>query len=212
VDAGRRGRENAAVEITHAVANDADTAPESDTAPGPGPDVRTRVHPLAHAHADADAVAELHTASWRTAYADLFPAHYLNGPLLEERRAVWRGRLADPVPGAALFLAREADTLLGFVYLEPRPDGRVLIDNLHARPGETGRGIGGRLLANALAWSATAHPGKDVYLEVLQGNTRAVAFYERQGGRRTDSRICHFDEGFSLPEFEYSWPAAAVSK
>ncbi|BAU86709.1 hypothetical protein SLA_5840 [Streptomyces laurentii] len=190
------------MEITHAVANGADT--EADT--GTAPDAGARVHPPAHA--DADAVAELHTASWRTAYADLFPAHYLNGPLLEERRAVWRGRLADPVPGAALFLAREAGTLLGFVYLEPRPDGRILIDNLHARPGETGRGLGGRLLAHALAWSATTHPGKDVYLEVLQGNTRAVAFYERQGGRRTDSRICHFDEGFALPEFEYTWPAA----
>ncbi len=158
--------------------------------------------------ADADAVAELHTSSWRTAYATLFPVHYLNGPLLAERRQVWRSRLADPVPGAALFLAVEAGELLGFVYLEPRPGGRVLLDNLHARPGATGRGLGGLLLGHALAWSAEAHPGKDVYLEVLQGNTRAVAFYERHGGRRTAARVCHFDQGFELPEFEYTWPAA----
>jgi ribosomal protein S18 acetylase RimI-like enzyme len=159
--------------------------------------------------ADADAVAELHTASWRKAYASLFPAEYLDGPLLAERRRVWRARLADPVPGAALFLAVQAGVLLGFVYLEPRPDGRLLLDNLHARPGGTGRGVGSRLLGYALAWSATAHPGRDVYLEVLQGNTRAVAFYERHGGARTGSRICRFDQGFELPEFEYTWPATA---
>lgn len=177
MDAGRVSRENAAVEITTAVAS------------------------------DADAVAELHTASWRTAYATLFPARYLDGPLLAERRRVWRARLADPVPGAALFLAVETGVLLGFLYLEPQPDGRVLLDNLHARPGDTGRGLGGRLLEHALAWSTAAHPGREVYVEVLQGNTRAVAFYERHGGRRTASRICQFDQGFELPEFEYTWPA-----
>jgi len=177
IDAGHVGRENEAVEITTAVAT------------------------------DADAVAELHTDSWRRAYATLFPAQYLDGPLLAERQQVWRARLADPVPGAALFLAVDTSGLLGFVYLEPQPDGRILLDNLHARPGDTGRGLGSRLLEHALAWSTTAHPGQDVYLEVLQGNTRAVAFYERHGGRRTASRTCRFDQGFELPEFEYTWPA-----
>lgn len=178
-DGGHIGRDNAAVEITAAVA------------------------------ADADAVAELHTASWRRAYATLFPAQYLNGPLLAERQQVWRARLADPVPGAALFLAVETGVLLGFVYLEPQPDGRILLDNLHARPDYTGRGLGSRLLHHALSWATTAHPGQDVYLEVLQGNTRAVAFYERHGGCRTASRVCRFDQGFELPEFEYTWRATA---
>jgi hypothetical protein len=81
---------------------------------------------------DADAVAELHTASWRRAYATLFPAQYLDGPLLAERQQVWRARLAEPTPGAALFLAMETSVLLGFIYLEPQPDGRILLDNLHA--------------------------------------------------------------------------------
>ncbi|WP_448322288.1 N-acetyltransferase family protein [Streptomyces sp. CO7] len=153
----------------------------------------------------ADAVAEVHTASWRSAYAALFPADYLRGPLLAERRDLWRARLRAPVEGAALFLAHEGGELLGFVYLEPRADGRVLIDNLHARPGHTGRGIGGRLLRHALAHVRDVHPGRDAYLEVLQGNLRAVAFYERCGGRRTASRVCRFPQGFELPEFEYTW-------
>lgn len=169
----------------------------------------TAASPATHAPTDpdsvADAVAEVHAASWRSAYANLFPADYLRGPLLAERRDLWRARLRAPVDGAALFLAREGGELLGFVYLEPRADRRVLIDNLHARPGHTGRGIGGRLLRHALAHTGTAHPGRDAYLEVLQGNTRAVAFYERCGGRRTASRVCRFPQGFELPEFEYTW-------
>lgn len=166
---------------------------------------------LSAAASDADAVAELHTASWRAAYATLFPDHYLHGPLLAERREVWQARLAEPLPGSALFLAVAEGELLGFVYLQPRPDGRILLDNLHVRPGGTGRGLGTRLLRRALDWSAGAHPGRDVYLEVLQGNTRAVAFYERHGGRRTASRVYQFEQGFELPGYEYTWPATEVS-
>ncbi|MEU2268144.1 GNAT family N-acetyltransferase [Streptomyces olindensis] len=138
----------------------------------------------------ADAVAELHTASWRTAYAHLFPAPYLNGPLPAEHRQLWRARLDQPAPDAALFLAVETGVLRGFAYMEPQPDGRVLLDNLHARPGHTGRGLGSRLLQHALTWSSTAHPGRDVYVEVLRGNNRAIAFYQRHQARHTASRTC----------------------
>ncbi|MFJ1734447.1 GNAT family N-acetyltransferase [Streptomyces sp. NPDC088254] len=123
---------------------------------------------------------------------------------------MWRARLDDPVPGAALFLAVEAGRLLGFVHLEPKPDGRILLDSLHVRPGDSGRGLGRLPLGRALAWAAAAHPGRDVYLEVLQDDTRAVAFYERHGGHRTASRVCRFDQSFELPEFEYTWPAGAA--
>jgi GNAT superfamily N-acetyltransferase len=160
--------------------------------------------------ADADAVAEVHTASWRSAYVSLFPAEYLDGPLFDEHRAVWRARPAPPRTGAAPFLAVEQDGVLGFVHLEPRSGGRILIDNPHARPRHTGRGLGSLLLGHALGWVAAEHPGHDAYLEVLQGNSRAVAFHERHGGLRTASRVCSFEQGFELPEYEYTWPAAAI--
>jgi GNAT superfamily N-acetyltransferase len=119
VDAGRGSGDAAVVEITTA-------APE-----------------------DADAVAELHTASWRSACVSVFPANCLRGPLLAERQEVWRARLRTPVEGAALFLVRGAANLLAFAYLEPQADRRILIDNLHARPRHTGRGLGSRLLRHA---------------------------------------------------------------
>ncbi len=120
-------------------------------------------------------------------------------------------RLWNPTPGAVLFVLEGAAGIDGFTYLIPRPDGRILLDNLHARPGRTGSGIGSRLLARARAWAADEHPDRAVYLEVLRANTRAIAFYERHGALRTDERTCRFDQGFELPEFEYTWPVTALT-
>ncbi|MBV1941752.1 GNAT family N-acetyltransferase [Streptomyces sp. BV286] len=159
---------------------------------------------------DVEQIAALHTESWRTAYAGIMPSSFLDGPLFEDRLALWHGRILDPQSAAGLFVAVDGGELAGFVYLVPRPDGRVLLDNLHARPGRTGSGIGGRLLRRALAWAAAEHSGRDVYLEVLRANTRAVAFYERHGALRTDERMCRFEQGFDLPELEYTWAAGSV--
>ncbi|MFD9519100.1 GNAT family N-acetyltransferase [Streptomyces sp. NPDC059979] len=158
---------------------------------------------------DVAEVAALHAESWRKAYADIMPSSFLAGPLLENRLELWFGRLDEPHPGAALFVVEEAADMVGFAYVIPQSDGRLLLDNLHARPGRTGSGIGGRLLEHALAWAADEHPGSSVYLEVLRANTRAIAFYERHGALRTDERVCRFEQGFELPELEYTWPGAS---
>ncbi|MDX2389284.1 MULTISPECIES: N-acetyltransferase [unclassified Streptomyces] len=158
---------------------------------------------------DAAEVAAMHAESWRTAYAGIMPSSFLAGPLLEDRLELWLGRLDEPHPGATLFVAEEAAEMQGFAYLILQSDGRLLLDNLHARPGRTGSGIGSRLLAHALGWAADEHPGSSVYLEVLHANTRAIAFYERHGALRTDERVCRFEQGFELPELEYAWPATS---
>ncbi|MET9217061.1 MULTISPECIES: GNAT family N-acetyltransferase [unclassified Nocardia] len=159
--------------------------------------------------ADATAVAALHAASWRVAYAGILPAAYLAGPMPADLAARWRSILVDArTPG---FLVAEGDgELLGFVYLRPMPDGRVLLDNLHARPGRLGRGIGTGLIESGLAWSLREYPDRPVYLEVLRENSAAIAFYEHRGWRRTDARIGHFDAGFAVPEYEYTWTAGVA--
>ncbi|MFI6446365.1 GNAT family N-acetyltransferase [Kitasatospora sp. NPDC050543] len=171
----------------------------------PGVTIRTG------ADADTDAVAALHAASWRTAYTGIMPAEALGDGLADERRELWALRLdadyGEPANTPLLLIAELAGETVGFAYLVPQPEGRVLLDNLHVRPGLTGGGIGGRLMDAALARCAERFPGADLYLEVLQANIRAVAFYERAGGRRTDERDCEFPAGFTLPEYEYTWPA-----
>lgn len=160
--------------------------------------------------ADAPAVAALHAESWRVAYAGIVPDAALGEGLLAERAELWGIRLTvdygEPANTPRLLVAEGAEgRLLGFAYVVPQPDGRLLLDNLHVRPGRTGGGLGTALLAEARRWAAAEHPGAPFYLEVLRENERAVAFYERAGGVRTDERRAHFPGGFELPEYEYTW-------
>lgn len=159
---------------------------------------------------DMEQIAALHADSWRTAYAGIMPHSFLSRSLLGDKLALWQGRLTEPDPAAGLFVAVEEREIAGFVYITPCSDGRLLLDNLHARPDRTGSGIGGRLLRHALAWAVAEHPGRDVYLEVLRANTRAIAFYVRHGAVRTDERVCRFEQGFALPEVEYTWAAESL--
>ncbi|MFC9324985.1 GNAT family N-acetyltransferase [Kitasatospora sp. NPDC057015] len=163
---------------------------------------------------DAQDVADLHSASWRSAYAGIVPDRALGDGLPEERRDIWELRLdadyGEPANTPALLIAESAEGVVGFAYLVPQPDGRILLDNLHVRPGRTGAGTGRLLMGAALAHVSQCHPGADLYLEVLRDNTRAITFYERQGGRRTGVREGRFPGGFTLPEYEYTWSARAL--
>ncbi|MGA5818616.1 GNAT family N-acetyltransferase [Kitasatospora sp. NPDC094028] len=162
--------------------------------------------------ADAGAVAELHATSWRTAYRDLVPAAALGDGLADERHQLWELRLTVDYGGPEwtpeLLIAERDGETVGFAYLVPEWDGRVLLDNLHVRPGLTGGGIGHALFAAARAHVAERHPAAELYLEVLRANTRAIAFYEREGGVRTGEQDGVFPGGFVLPEYVYAWPPA----
>lgn len=86
------------------------------------------------------------------------------------------------------------------------------MDNLHVRPGRTGTGIGYRLLRRGFARAAGEHPGRDVFLEVLRGNTPAIAFFERADGLVTAERSLTLAPGIEAGEIEYTWTATAVGR
>lgn len=129
---------------------------------------------------DAEALTDLHLDVWEEAYGELIPVE-----VLRERRRTradrvvrWRQNIAGG-PGRTL-LAWDDGQLVGFVSTGPRRDepGAGLPDlevwALYVRAEVYGRGIGHALLTEAIG-SAPA------YLWVLDGNRRAIAFYERQG-------------------------------
>ncbi|MFD7642362.1 GNAT family N-acetyltransferase [Kitasatospora sp. NPDC059795] len=152
---------------------------------------------------DAAAVAALLTASRRSAYAGLVPDAALAAD--STQTMLWELRLAadygPPADTPTLLLAEDPDgTLAGFAYLVP-DSGVVRLEQLHVHPDRTGAGLGTRLLHAALA----RHPERPVRLDVLAANHRAIAFYERHGGRRTGHGTAHFPDGTALGEYEYGW-------
>lgn len=130
---------------------------------------------------DAEALTDLHLDVWEEAYADLMPASVFAG-----RRA----RRADRVASwSAIIAAGSSDnllawspdgTLVGFSSTGPGRDDPadglppLELMALYARASVHGTGVGHALLTAALG-------GAPAYLWVLDGNERAIRFYERQG-------------------------------
>ena len=64
---------------------------------------------------DAAAIAQLHIASWRSAYRAILDPDYLAGPIEQERRDVWAGRFAAPNADMQVTIAEDGAGPIGFV-------------------------------------------------------------------------------------------------
>jgi len=141
---------------------------------------------------DAPRVADVLIASRRTflAYAPL--AH--SEP---DVRAWVRDRL---IPGGGVTVAEREGVVVALMAVSHGDTWRS-IDQMYVDPAWTGRGIGGRLLAHALA---TLRP--PVRLWTFQANAGARRFYERYG-----FRAVRFTDGATneerCPDVLYEWGA-----
>lgn len=129
------------------------------------------------------AVAELHVASWRTAYADILPPDFLAGLSVDKREASWRQVLAEA--RSELLLARRGDAVLGFASFGPSRDrdapvARGEVWAIYVHPGAWSAGVGRRLL-DATRERLVAAGHDSVSLWVLAGNARAIRFYAAAG-------------------------------
>lgn len=161
---------------------------------------------------DDDAIADLHAASWRSAYPGILTERFLEHDAVGDRRRYWRARLAAPSPGRQLIqLAVEHERLLGFMCVLLDQDERwgALLDHLHIHPDEKGRGLGRRLMAQAASWVSAARPGGSLHLWVYEANQAARGFYERFGGVVVDRRLRHAADGHEVAAVCYAWPDAA---
>jgi GNAT superfamily N-acetyltransferase len=157
---------------------------------------------------DAPAIAALHIESWRTAYRGLLPDEFLDGPVFEDRRRLWTARMHAPGVERRLVLkAIDGDALLGFacVLLDAEPAWGALLDNLHVLPELKGTGIGRRLFQDARNWVGASAPGQRMHLTVMEGNTRARQFYDRQGGTVAERMIIEVVPGTRLAVLRYVW-------
>ncbi len=135
------------------------------------------------ADADRPAIATLHNASWQDAYRGIVPDDYLKNDAARDLAERWNA--AEFQTDDVILVAEDDPGLVGFIAVWCRPD--PFIDNLHTQPARRGEGIGRRLMAEAAQRLLTlGHT--TAHLHVLASNTKALSFYQRLGGERTERR------------------------
>jgi ribosomal protein S18 acetylase RimI-like enzyme len=171
-------------------------------------DMQTRIR--AASPRDAAGIARVHAQSWRAAYRGVLPAGYLarlQHPALARH---WRQRLGF-TGGRDVLVAERARRIVGFATLGDVEDDDSLegfageIGMLYLQPELTGRGIGRRLFQQALAvlerhelfWAVTW---------VIEVNTRAQAFYRREGMRDDGARRQDLFDGIAVRVARYAKP------
>ena len=157
--------------------------------------------------ADADAIAQLHAHSWHTAYRGILSDDFLDGPLVENRRALWRDRFAEANRTGQLVLVDElAGQIQGFAcaFLDADPEWGTLLDNLHVVPECKGKGLGRQLMlhvANRLIEVGCTR----LHLWAFEQNHAARRFYERLGGVMTMRQAESAPDGREVNAVRYCW-------
>jgi len=160
--------------------------------------------------ADAEAIATLHTDSWQRTYRGMMSDEFLDGPALENRRSVWRERLAASDSDRLVVVADDGTRIAGFICAFAHGDAGygAYIDNLHVAHGWKGRGIGRALMRSAAEWICATQPGTGVYLWVMEANVQARAFYDRLGARNVETVEYDDPGGGHAPNCRYVWADA----
>lgn len=159
---------------------------------------------------EAEAVARLHIACWREAYAGIVPAEALANADLAERTAKWRQSIADP--DSFVLCAFEDKEPVALMLAGPRKDadavGECEIGALYVRMSHYRVKLGSRLMAAAARWWL-GRGGRSLRLGVLSENARAIAFYERLGGRLVKTTTYSWG-GADLPHLIYAYENLAL--
>jgi ribosomal protein S18 acetylase RimI-like enzyme len=160
--------------------------------------------------ADIEGIADLHADSWRRNYRGSFADSFLDGDLIAERRAAWTAQLTDPGPLDHTLVADPGDgSIVGLAHtvFDRHPTWGAVIDNLHVRHGLKGQGLGRRLVTATASAVIARDPASGMYVEVLDLNTSAQAFYERLGADHVYTGPCEPPGGGRTTERIYAWPA-----
>ena len=180
---------------------------------------------------DAQAIARIRVQGWRFAYQGLISQDYLDSLSVAKDTERMRGYLSqfphnsphsrpESVQGSSdgekrsFMLAARGDAVLGFCGFSAVPDkayrperavpAGTMVGRLHSLyidPDSLGQSIGHTLMNHALSTFA-AWGCERATLWVLEGNSRAISFYERQGWRCTGATKVDQPFGLCLVEHE----------
>lgn len=160
---------------------------------------------------DAPALAEIQIASYRSAYADIFPQSYLDHFSLEEQTADWRELISAGERAGILLVAEdESGAVAGYALARPAsalPTYDSELVSLHVRRSCQGQGFGKALIFDAARRLQQAGCAS-MMLWVLEQNSPSRRLYEHLGGRLIGWHTINLGEDgeISADEVAYGWP------
>ncbi|WP_112244325.1 GNAT family N-acetyltransferase [Kribbella monticola] len=137
---------------------------------------------------DLYAAAVARVASWRGAFTGLVPQDFLDAMDPAKIAAGWTESIT--AGRSRLYVAAAADGIVGYSGVGPAREGPAGVGELYAlfvHPDWWGTGAG-RLLTDAAITDLGGKGCTEVWLWVLEANTRARAFYQRYGFTETPAR------------------------
>jgi GNAT superfamily N-acetyltransferase len=159
---------------------------------------------------DGAEIANVHLNAWREAYRDLLPQEFLDQlPLsFKQKMNMWSSVILDP-KRFVLLVAEDKNGIVGFANFAagraPKLEEKAQLVALYLLGRYKGNGIGYRLLSSGMK-CMKERGFKDGYCWVLEGNSRAIKFYEQTGATFTGQRAQDEIGGKTFNGLRYDWP------
>jgi ribosomal protein S18 acetylase RimI-like enzyme len=150
--------------------------------------------------ADSDGIAEVHVQSWKATYRGLIPDFILDTLSIERRRALWENIISV---GKTTTLVLELNGIVvGFANFgqtrdpDKNPEITAEITAIYLSPYCWHQGLGSKLCEQSII-QLHSLGFQEVTLWVLDGNEKAIRFYQRMGFQ--PDGVTKIDEQKELP-------------
>lgn len=156
---------------------------------------------------DAAAIAQLRIDAWRATYRGMMPDAYLDAMSLPDSAAFWERILRSGSPLASVFVAADAQRIVGFAAANRRDPPKLGFDAelsaIYLAFERKRQGIGRRLVA-AVAAAQRERGATGLVTWVIAKNQQARTFYECLGGELLVEQPFQWD-GLDLVEAGYGF-------
>ncbi len=157
---------------------------------------------------DAFEIANVHIASWRSAYKGILPNEYLAQLSVDKRTAAWE-KLFTNLKKSCIYVGEDEDKTVAFASAGHARDKDVKFEGelyaIYADPDYYGSGFG-RALFERCVEHIKKEDLSDLYCWVLADNKIGTDFYKRVGGKIVKDREKVIERaGAKLKEIMYGW-------
>jgi len=135
---------------------------------------------------DLDGISRVATETWVATYTGIIPDADIQA-FLQSNYNPARLEQSMATLGGGMLVAQDANKVVGFAMISGDQDGNAQLWSIYVLPGWHGRGVGKHLWDAAIVHAGSL-PYSRLVLWVLESNTVARRFYERQGAVLVEQR------------------------